>query len=119
MNASRGAPMALGFILAIPFFALPALGAPAREIGHKPHHRVADFAEARAYVSPTAPVAQTRKPTASAARMRNATSAASTTNGPKPAGRLTTRSAAPCLRPVTAQPNRKFIFSALERALKQ
>ena len=60
MNASHGAPMALGFILAIPLFALPTLGAPAHETGHKPaHHPVADFAEARAYVSPTAPVAQT------------------------------------------------------------
>jgi hypothetical protein len=44
--------MALGFILAIPLFALPALGAPAHETGHKPaHHRAADFAKARALVN--------------------------------------------------------------------
>jgi hypothetical protein len=54
MNASHGAPMALGFILAIPLFVLPALGAPAHETGHKPsHHRAADLAKARALVSPS------------------------------------------------------------------
>lgn len=59
MNASHGAPTALGFILAIPLFALPAHGAPAHVAGPKPgHHRMADFAQATAYVSPTAPVAQ-------------------------------------------------------------
>ena len=58
MSASIKAPMALGFLLAIPLFALPAHGAPAHDTGHRPaQHRVADFAEARAYVSPTTPVA--------------------------------------------------------------
>jgi hypothetical protein len=53
MNASLRAPTALGFILAIPLFALPALSAPTHETGHKPtHHRAADFAKARALVSP-------------------------------------------------------------------
>jgi len=56
MNASHGAPTVLAFILAIPLFALPALGAPAHETGHKQaHHHVADFAKARALVS-TPPV---------------------------------------------------------------
>jgi hypothetical protein len=51
MNASHGAPAALGFILAIPLFALPALGAPAHDTGYQPaHHRVADFADARVSV---------------------------------------------------------------------
>jgi hypothetical protein len=57
MNAYLKAPMALGFILALPLFALPAHGAPAREPRHRPaHHRVADFAEVTAYVSPATPV---------------------------------------------------------------
>lgn len=57
MKAYLKAPIALGFILAIPLFALPADGAPAHEAGHRPaHHRVADLAEARAYVSPATPV---------------------------------------------------------------
>jgi hypothetical protein len=56
MNASRGAPMTLAFTLAVLLFALPALGAPTGEAGHKPaHHRIADFAKARALLSP-APV---------------------------------------------------------------
>ena len=51
--------MALAFILAIPLFTFPALGAPAHDAGHKPaHHRVADFAAATAYVGRAAPVAQ-------------------------------------------------------------
>ena len=59
MNASHGAPAALAFILAIPLVALPALGAPAHDAGHKPaHHRIAAFAAARAYVSPATPVPQ-------------------------------------------------------------
>jgi hypothetical protein len=59
MSVSFKAPMALGFLLAIPVFALPAHGATAYDTGHKPaHHRVADFAEATAYVSPAKPVAQ-------------------------------------------------------------
>jgi hypothetical protein len=59
MNTSFKAPMAVGFLLALPLFVLPAHGAPADDAGHKSaHHRVADFAEARAYVSPVTPVAQ-------------------------------------------------------------
>jgi hypothetical protein len=59
MNASHGAPTALAFILAIPLFALPAHGAPAHDAGYQPaHHRVSDFAQARAYVAPTTPIAQ-------------------------------------------------------------
>jgi hypothetical protein len=59
MNASLKAPMVLGFILTVPLFALPAQGAPAHETGHKPaQHRVADFADARAYVSPVTPVSR-------------------------------------------------------------
>jgi hypothetical protein len=57
MNAYLKAPMALALILAVPLFARPALGAPAQEPGHKPaHHRVADFAEFKADVSPVTPV---------------------------------------------------------------
>ena len=57
MNAYLKAPMALALILAVPLFARPAIGAPAQEPGHRPaHHRVADFAEARAYDSPVTPV---------------------------------------------------------------
>jgi hypothetical protein len=52
MNACFRASMALGFFLAIPQVALPALSAPANETGHKPaHHRVVAFAKARALVS--------------------------------------------------------------------
>ncbi len=59
MSVSFKAPMALGFILAIPLFAVPALGAPTHLEGSKPaHHRVADFAQATAYVSPVTPIAQ-------------------------------------------------------------
>jgi hypothetical protein len=57
MNASLKSSMALGFILAMPLFAVPAHAAPAQEPGHRPaHHRVADFAEVPAYVSPVTPV---------------------------------------------------------------
>jgi hypothetical protein len=57
MYAYLKAPMALAFILAIPLFARPALGGPAHDTGSKPaHHRVADFAQAKAYVSPVTPV---------------------------------------------------------------
>ena len=53
MNACFRASMALGFILAIPLFTLPALGDPAHGTGHQPeHHRSAAFAKARALVSP-------------------------------------------------------------------
>jgi hypothetical protein len=59
MSVSIKAPMALGFLLAIPLFAPPALGASARETGPKPaHHRGADFANARALVNPETPVLQ-------------------------------------------------------------
>jgi hypothetical protein len=52
MNASRGAPTALAFTLAVALFALPALGAPTHETGRKPaHHRVVTFTKARALVS--------------------------------------------------------------------
>lgn len=62
MNASHGTPTALGLILAIPLFALPALGAPAHEIGHKPaHHRATAFGAATALANPTAPVADAHK----------------------------------------------------------
>jgi hypothetical protein len=63
MNASFRAPIALGFILVIPLFPIPALGAPAHQAGHKTaHHRVADFAKARALVSPGSYVPAPRKP---------------------------------------------------------
>jgi hypothetical protein len=59
MSASIKSPMALVFTLAISLFALPALGAAARDAGHKPAQRqAADFAEARAYVSPAPSVAK-------------------------------------------------------------
>ena len=58
MSVSSKAPMAFGFLLAIPLFALPAHGALAYDTGHEPtRHRVADFAQARAYVSLVKPVA--------------------------------------------------------------
>ena len=58
MSVSFKTPMALGFLLAIPLFALPVLGATARETGSKPaHHRVADFATATALVK-AAPIAE-------------------------------------------------------------
>jgi hypothetical protein len=63
MNASLRAPMALGFIVAIPLLPIPALGAPAHGAGHKTaHHRVADFAKARALVCPGSYVPAPRKP---------------------------------------------------------
>ena len=59
MSASIKAPMAFGFLLAIPLFALPAHGALAYDTGHKrAQHRVADFAQATAYVSLVEPAAQ-------------------------------------------------------------
>jgi hypothetical protein len=59
MSVSFKAPMAFGFILAIPLFVLPAHGAPAYDTEHKPaQHRIADFAQATAYVSPVTPAAQ-------------------------------------------------------------
>jgi hypothetical protein len=59
MSASIKNPMALVFTLAISLFALPAVGAPAHDTGHKPaQHRVTGFGEARAAVSPVTPVAK-------------------------------------------------------------
>jgi hypothetical protein len=59
MSVSFKAPTALAFTLAASLFALPALGAAAHNRGHKPaQHRVADFGEAGAYVSPVTPVAK-------------------------------------------------------------
>ena len=63
MNVLIKTATALGFILAIPLFALPAHSAPAYEAGHKPpHHRIADSARARALVSPRSYVPAPRKP---------------------------------------------------------
>jgi hypothetical protein len=46
--------MTLGFVLAISLFALPALSAPTHRTAPRPaHHRVDDFAKAKALVSPT------------------------------------------------------------------
>ena len=62
MNASHGAPTALGFILAMPLFALPALGASAHDTGCKPaHHRATDFPAATALINPAAPVVDAHK----------------------------------------------------------
>jgi hypothetical protein len=59
MSVSFKVATALGFILAIPLFAVPALGAPAHETGYRPaHHRVAEFAAATALVKPAAPIAE-------------------------------------------------------------
>jgi hypothetical protein len=63
MNVSIKTATALGFILAVPLFALPAHGAPADGAGHKPpHHRIADSAKARALVGPGSYVPASRKP---------------------------------------------------------
>jgi hypothetical protein len=60
MNASLRAPMALGFILAVPLFALPALSASGPEVKYNHrvshNHRVAHIAKAEALVSLAAPV---------------------------------------------------------------
>ena len=62
MSASIKSPMALVFTLAISLFVLPALGAAARDTGHKPaQHRFVDFGAARAYVSPAPSVAKARE----------------------------------------------------------
>jgi len=51
--------MTLGLILALPLFILPALGASAPAAREPPaHHHVADFAKAKALVSPAAPAAR-------------------------------------------------------------
>jgi hypothetical protein len=89
MNASHGAPAALGFILAIPLFALPALGAPrtTRDISRRIiGSRISPTLEPMS--ARRRPSRRHQRPTASAARMRNATSGASTISGPKPAARL-------------------------------
>jgi hypothetical protein len=62
MNASLRPQMALGFFLAVPLFALPALGAATHKAGHKPtHYQIADFARAKALVSPATPVLRERE----------------------------------------------------------
>ncbi|MBV9289538.1 MAG: hypothetical protein JO288_17275 [Hyphomicrobiales bacterium] len=62
MNASLKAKTALGFLVAMPLFALPALGASAPEVRHNPaHHLVAEFAKARALASPLAPAGSVRE----------------------------------------------------------
>jgi hypothetical protein len=62
MSVSFKVATALGFILAIPLFAVPALGAPAHQSGYRPaHRRVEDFAAATALVKPAAPVAEEHK----------------------------------------------------------
>ena len=59
MSASIKTPMAPVFVLTISLFTLPRLGATAHDTGPRPaQHRVADFGEARAYVSPVTPVAK-------------------------------------------------------------
>jgi hypothetical protein len=59
MSASLKTPMAIAFALAASLLALPALSAPSHATGPRPaQHRVADFAEATAYVSPATPIAQ-------------------------------------------------------------
>ena len=63
MNVLIKTATALGFIFAIPLFALPAHGAPSYEAGHKPpDHRIADSAKARALVSSGSYVPAPRKP---------------------------------------------------------
>ena len=63
MNVSIKTATVLGFVLAVPLFALPAHGAPSYQTGHKPpHHRIGDSANARALVSPGSYVPAPRKP---------------------------------------------------------
>jgi hypothetical protein len=53
MNVSLTTSMAVGLILVIPLFALPAQGTPMHETAKKHAHReVQDFANARASVGP-------------------------------------------------------------------
>jgi hypothetical protein len=83
MSVSIKSPIAFAFTVAISLFALPALGAPAHDTGHKPaQNRIADFANASAFVSPETGLSQ-----AWGARMRNATWAASTINEAEPGAR--------------------------------
>jgi hypothetical protein len=57
MNVSLKTAMAVGFILAAPLFAVPALGAPPRELEHKSsRYQTADFANAQAFVTPPMPI---------------------------------------------------------------
>jgi hypothetical protein len=61
MNVSIRNVTALGFILTVPLFALPAHGVATDAAKYKPiHHRVSDVANARALASPAMPVAQPR-----------------------------------------------------------
>jgi hypothetical protein len=53
MNASIRALTGIGVFLVIPLLAVPMVSASPREEGQKTaHHRVADFAKARALISP-------------------------------------------------------------------
>ena len=62
MNAYLRAPMALAFVLAVPFLARPVLGAPAHQTTHRPgHHHMTDFTAARALANPVAPVTDEHK----------------------------------------------------------
>ena len=64
MNASLRAPMTLAFILAIPLFARPALGASGHDAAHKAaHHRVADFAAATGLPALLLPFGGRQRPT--------------------------------------------------------
>jgi hypothetical protein len=59
MSVSIKSPIAFAFTVAISLFALPALGAPAHDTGHKPaQNRIADFANASAFVSPETGLSQ-------------------------------------------------------------
>jgi hypothetical protein len=57
MNVSLKTAMAVGFILAVPLFAAPALGAETRESEYKPsRYRAAEFAKAQAFVTTPMPI---------------------------------------------------------------
>jgi hypothetical protein len=59
MSASFKTPVAVALTLAASLLALPALSAPSHDTGHVvAQRRVADFAEATAYVSPATSIAQ-------------------------------------------------------------
>lgn len=59
MSVSIKSPIAFAFTLVVSLLALPALGAPAHDAGHKPaQNRIADFANASAFVSPETGLSQ-------------------------------------------------------------
>jgi hypothetical protein len=63
MNASIRPLTGIGVFLVIPLLAVPVFSAPTREQGQKTaHHRVADFAKARALMSPGSYVPVLPKP---------------------------------------------------------